>query len=73
MTGEELLELKALAAKYFSIVTLMYHRQKYRDELQAELQRIDSELEVLDAQYFETTKEIGALLLKALTNADSNH
>ena len=66
MTDEDIKELKRLTNHFFYILALIHGRTIYRDELSADMRRIDSELEELDQEFTDCTKKIGEYLLKSL-------
>ena len=66
MTDDELKKLKELSIHFFTVLTLVVAREKYQEELNNEMHRIDSELELLRQQLTDKTKEIGELLLKCI-------
>ena len=55
--------LRAQAEEYFSLLLMLRRREDYRDELAAELRRIDDEIADLDAQLITSTKKVAKAIL----------
>ena len=66
MTEEDTDTLKRYTMDFFLIVSRSYAHEVYRDELAAEMRRIDSELQELDQERLDCMKKIGLFIFDKL-------